>query len=389
MMIRKKLKNRKSKIEDRKSRRRGAALLVVLFVVMAITVLSLGFLSRSNVELACGENMILRTQMDYLAESGLEHAKGLILNPQDVDAEYWAGAVRQQLTAGSDFYDVNVVKLEGWCNYQITCDAYRERGGEEVGRSSLRGEVRLDPAIALWTGASTTIWQRIRINGDVYCNGNLSGNGHIGGDVFASSGITGTDITGRKNEAVTEAPVAWPGLEVSDFSSNYYNGSDSCSAHIVDSNVYPSGNFNPSASNPAGVCYCSSDVELEGNVNINGMLVVNGDLRISGTNNIITAVKNFPALLVSGEVIIEDGGTLEINGLAQIGRRMVVASGAENLDVNGGLFIANGGIEGSSSVSVDITAVPAAASVQIWPTPGNPVRWTSAVGAFFRSIRRN
>ncbi|MBA7693960.1 hypothetical protein ES703_102560 [subsurface metagenome] len=68
--------------------KRGAALLVVLFIVMAITILSLGFLSRSDVELACGGNMILRTQMDYLAESGLEHAKGLILNPQDVDSEY-------------------------------------------------------------------------------------------------------------------------------------------------------------------------------------------------------------------------------------------------------------------------------------------------------------
>jgi type II secretory pathway component PulK len=74
--------------------RRGAALLIVLIVIMAITVLSLGFLSRSDVELACGENMVLRTQMDYLAESSLEHAKGLILNPQDISSEYWTGAAR-------------------------------------------------------------------------------------------------------------------------------------------------------------------------------------------------------------------------------------------------------------------------------------------------------
>ena len=62
-----------------KNSRQGAALLVVLFIVMVITILSLGFLSRSDVELACGQNMILRTQMDYLAESGLEHARGLSL----------------------------------------------------------------------------------------------------------------------------------------------------------------------------------------------------------------------------------------------------------------------------------------------------------------------
>jgi len=56
--------------------RRGAALLVVLFVGMIITILSLGFLSLSNGELASGQNKVIRIQ---LAESGLEHAKGLIL----------------------------------------------------------------------------------------------------------------------------------------------------------------------------------------------------------------------------------------------------------------------------------------------------------------------
>ena len=133
-----------------KIRRRGVVLLVVLFIVMAVTILSLGFLSQSDVELACGENMILRTKMDYLAESGLEHARGLILNPQDIDTEYWGGEVHQELAAGSDeYYDVNVIKLSH-CNYQITCEAYRERGGEKVGSSSLRSELRLDPSIALW-----------------------------------------------------------------------------------------------------------------------------------------------------------------------------------------------------------------------------------------------
>jgi type II secretory pathway component PulK len=67
--------------------KKGVALLVVLFIVMTITILSLGYLSRSDVELVCGRNMILRTQMDYLVESGLEHARGLILNPQNVESE--------------------------------------------------------------------------------------------------------------------------------------------------------------------------------------------------------------------------------------------------------------------------------------------------------------
>jgi len=365
-------------------------LLIVLFVVMAITVLSLGFVSRSDVELACGKNMILRTQMVHLAESGLEHARGLILSPQDVDTEYWQGDVRQQLMAGgNDYYDVNVVKLAE-CNYLITCNAYREKSGERVGRSGLIAELRLDPYIALWTGANTTISQRITINGDVYCNGNISGNGYVDGDVFATGGITLSNITGKKNEPVVDAPVTWPGLQVGDFSSTYYIGSTTYSTHIVDANIHPGGNFIPSAGNPAGIRYCSGEVELTGNVNVEGTLVVNGDLRVSGANNVISAVKNFPALLVSGEVVIEDGGTLEVRGLAQISQKITVSAGALNMNINGGLFIANGGIEGSvsSSISIDITAGPATAAIQTWPVADNCVRWTPAGGAFFKSITR-
>ena len=73
------------------------ALLVVLFVVMAITILSASFIAQSDMELSVGENMVLRTEVDYLAESGMEHARGLILNPQDLSSTYWTGAVGQQL----------------------------------------------------------------------------------------------------------------------------------------------------------------------------------------------------------------------------------------------------------------------------------------------------
>lgn len=371
-------------------KREGVALLVVLFIVMVITVLSLAFISRSDVELACGKNMILRTQMVHLAESGLEHARGLILSPQDVDTEYWQGNVGQQLVAGgNDYYDVNVVKLAE-CNYQITCTAYREKSGERVACSSLVAELRLDPCIALWAGGGATISERITVNGDIYCSGHLSGSGYVDGDIFAGGNITASNVVGKINEKVAEAPVTWPGLQVSNFSSTYYIDLTTYPTYIVDANIHPAGNFVPSAGNPAGIRYCSGDVKLTGNVNIEGTLVVNGNLRVSGTNNVISAVKNFPSLLVSGEVVIEDGGTLEVTGLAQIGQKMTVSSGAQDMIVNGGLFIANGGIEGSasSSISIVITADPAIAAIQTWPAADNCIRWTPAGGAFFKSITR-
>ena len=373
--------------------RGGIALLAVLMIVMVITILSLGFLSRSDVELACGRNMEVRAQMDYLAESGLEHARGLVLNPQDVTAEYWTGELLQQLVAGSgDYYDLTVTRDDTdpthRCNYTIDCNSYRERldgSGEieRIGRSNLRATLRLDPCIAYWAGSNTTVRPQMTINGDVYCGGNLTNNGDINGDVFAIGTIGGTNPQGQKKPAA-EANVIWPNLAVTDFEPTYYIGSTSYLAQqIIDVNI-------PTPSNLTGVWYRIGDVNMPGNVTVNGTVVVDGTLRISGVNNVITAKPNFPALLVTGQVVMEDGSALVVTGLAQIDQQITADPNATSasIQVIGGLFIANGGVT-SDKVLVNITAAPAIASIETWSATGVPPRrWGPAGGAFFRSIER-
>ena len=373
------------------SGRPGVALLVVLFIVMVITITTLGFLSQSDVELACGQNMVMRTEMDYLAESGLEHARGLILNPQDVSApeEYWKGDTNLQLTADSDFYEIKVNRdVSDFCNYIIDCNAYSVEGAERIGLSRLRAELRIDPCIAYWVGTSTTIRPQMNIDGDVYCDGNLTNNGVIGGDAFAAGTIAGASVGGRKSELVVQAPIVWPGLESSDFSP-YFIGSAGYLAEVVDVNTQEVESFDSTEFNPAGIYYCEIDVNMPGDVNINGMLVVDGNLWVSGANNIITSVKNFPALLVTGQVVMKDNAELVINGLAQIGQGISIDAGAAsaNIDVIGGLFVGLDGIT-SDLISVNVTAAPAKASIETWLSFNTAKRWTPAAGAFFRNITR-
>ena len=363
--------------ESNKNVRPGVALLVVLFIVMAITILSLGFVSRSDVELACGQNMLLRAQMDCLAESGLEHAKGLVLNPQDVSAEYWTGGTGLQLVSGNnDYYDVTVSRdPNDHCNYNIDCDAYRLDGAEKIGLSRLRAELRLDPCIACWTGSNATVWSQMTVNGDFYCGGTLTNSGVINGDAFAVGTIAGTGtVTGRQNESVAPSyPVAWPDVTVADFVPTYF---------ILDGNV--------PATTLTGVCYGANDVNIPGNVTINGTLVVSGNLTVSGLNNVITAEKNFPALLVGGQVLMKDGGSLVINGLAQIGGPVTAEPSPTirpQIDVIGGLFIAGSGVT-SDKIIVNITAAAEIASIEISLAPGTSKRWGPAAGAFFRSVER-
>ena len=308
-------------------------MLVVLFVIMAITILSLGFLSESDVELACGRNMGLRAQMDHLAASGLEHAKGLILNPQDVDSEYWKGDRALQLTTGSsDYYDVAVVRDDSdptdHCNYLIDCNSYRLRSGQEIGRSSLSAELRLDPCIAFWAGGDTTLWSSVQINGDVYCGGTLTNQGKIYGDVFASNDPTG--FVEGQIYGVADLSLQWPRVRYDDFTSE----PDYPKSYIYEQTIGP-GDI------PAGtsICYRNGDLTITGNVEITGMLLVKGDLTVQGDGNIIIAAKNLPALYVTGDLIIEKDAHLQITGLAVVGNRVLINGDADGLDVLGGLFV--------------------------------------------------
>ena len=342
--------------------RSGMALLVVLFIVMAITVLSYGFLARSDVELACGDNMILKTQMDYLAESGLEHARGLILHPQEIEIASGSWAVtQQQLVSGSnDFYNVNVVKdVNGECNYKITCDAYREKGNEHehIGQSSLKAELRLNPCIAFWTAADSTISANTTINGDVYCGGSFTNPNHgvINGDVFAVS-FPGTGPTSGQKCGIEKAVgVTNPGLNISNFTPYYPTPAD-------------------------------GNVVISQNLTVNDRIVVDCNLVINGGIIKITAPKNSPALLVGNKLTLKNGAVLEVNGFAQTANGLSVDGGTE-VKISGSLFIVGtGGINGAGKVT--ITTDPLKASLQIPAAMGGPITWSPAAGAFFKSIER-
>ena len=311
------------------------ALLVVLFVVMAITILSVSFIAQSDMELSVGENMVLRTEMDYLAESGMEHAKGLILNPQDLSSAYWTGAEGQQLVAGSDdYYDVSVTKL-GECNYRIDSEAYRRKSGVQVSRSSLSGELRLDPCIAYWveTTDSQLLSSRVTINGDVYCGGSLTNAGVINGDVF-SSGLDGI-IVGQ-HKALGDLDLEWPRVISDDYLAHY-------TKETIGNNYLPAGTILPLTE--VQICRHNGSLEFADAVTVDAMLIVKDDLIIEGGGNVIVAPKNLPALLVGGDLIIKEGGGLDIFGLAVVNGAVRVNADVASFNVFGGLFVETGTIE--------------------------------------------
>ena len=132
-------------------------MLVVLFIVMAIAVISSGFIARSDAALQCGRNYLLRNEADYLAWAGLEHAKALIVSPENAGVleDDWSQAEFQLEGGGSQYYDlainspVETVAADpndpSTYTYSIQSAAYDNAGGAARARSVLDATLFYDP----------------------------------------------------------------------------------------------------------------------------------------------------------------------------------------------------------------------------------------------------
>ncbi|MDD5135096.1 MAG: LamG domain-containing protein [Phycisphaerae bacterium] len=317
---------------EKHNRAKGVALIIILVLVTAITVIGLGFIVRGDTELLFGQNMELKANMDYLSESGLAHGKGMLLAPQDTAGEFWAGANNNQLVSGSsDYYDVTVSRIPAISNldFQIASKAYRMQNGSKIASNNLTAQVRFDPDIALWLERGAVFYPCMNITGDVHCDGILNNSGTIDGDCFVDS-LTGTLPSGAvKNTALL--PIGSPEINctylTSNFSTSMITGDNLRDKVLTGSEVY----------------YREGDLEIKEKVNISGCLAVNGNLTISGINNQIVNAKNTPAIYVNGNIIIKEGASITTEGLVLAAGRIDAPIFNWSLAVTGLLFV-DGGI---------------------------------------------
>lgn len=333
-------------------RRSGIALLMVLMIVMTIAVISVGFIARTDMQLACGVNVDVRTQADHLANSALEHARGLLLHPQDASTPYWQGDQRLQLLGTSrDYYDVTVARDESdpndYCTYDITCEAYRlksENGVEKkVGSTRLSASLRLDPSIGLWTKTDTTFRQNWVLHGDMRTQGGITNQAavaSIDGDVFTTQLVPVNACGGqtRAFEDVSLASLGWPPV-----TADYLNFD-----HYPPTSIPATLSGNPG---PARVWRRDGDLVLGANAAVQGMLLVTGNLTVSGSGSRITAIKNLPALYVGGDLLLEDADDLRIEGLAVVEGNLRIRSEAEGVEFLGGLCLGGAITETTSDAS--------------------------------------
>jgi len=127
----------------------GMAMLSVLFIVIAIVVISMGYLHRSDMALACGHNMAQRTQSDYLAWAGLEHARAMVQATEpNAPLGAWSSSGLQLEVGSNLYYDLSIGDpnlTAGIYTYPFACEAYVLSGAAKQARSFLEGRIVYDP----------------------------------------------------------------------------------------------------------------------------------------------------------------------------------------------------------------------------------------------------
>ena len=133
--------------KHRKNRlRKGMAMLMVLFIVMAIAIISSGFIARSDTALACGRNFNIHNEVDYAAWGGLEVAWALVQDPNGTpydETEQSAdwGAESNQLK-----YDLVIESPVATADpnvylHAVTCQAYKLVNGQQQATSAFYGDL--------------------------------------------------------------------------------------------------------------------------------------------------------------------------------------------------------------------------------------------------------
>jgi hypothetical protein len=358
------MKNREATMQHRNNnhaqlrRRRAFAMIMVKVVVAVAAVLALSLLYTSTLQAKASTGRTSVVQAELLAESGLNRATYYIFNQKDpakcpfslaIGATYTENNVSLGSSVQGSF-DLRIERI-AQNRYRVisTGNATSAAGTPLQKRVTALVDFNYTTFAATFEG-DVTIPAGMTVDGDVLCDGNLINNGNVNGYIYAttvsgSGSQKGTGLLDAVNDVLNSVlKTLLGGATSTNATPNYYttytyNGTTYLAKNVLDLSLV-NRTLGPTADNPAGVFRKVGTLDINGNVRINGTLVVQGgSLRVQGTNNVITAAPNFPALILDNDVTFKaPNATLEVNGLMWFGGRVTKTTSSvvnSNMNVTG------------------------------------------------------
>lgn len=319
------------------SRRHGGyALVLVIGLVAAVSVLGLSYIDDNSLTVQGSANLCNLSRARYVAESGVEQAIFWLgeTNPPNANADgYWPGATRQLVDAsGYDCYDVAVTRDESdTTRFCVTSTGYVMKNATEPvlsHRVTVWVTRSLDPTVtlnyALLVEATSSLSGNQTYNGPVHSNGSILNYGTINGNMTAC-GWALYSVWHRPSGTVAgfQQPVSFPNFQYNNYTTYRLNNT-TCTAVVYTGDNITAGYLVPNVNgaNPGLVVYAGSTkgkVTLKANLALQGTLVVKGDVYLDGKNISITPQPGFPAVVASGNIYFHDkNNTATFNGAALI-----------------------------------------------------------------------
>lgn len=349
------LLNNLSPTEARRRRRPAYILIVVLGLTAVVITLGWAFLDAHSTVAPGAVNWLGYIRAQYLAESGVAlGAHFLMYPPTTVSCTgYWTGGTNIAIDGTSDYVNVSLTRGPTDRNqFTITATGVAHNPDGTVRGKHTVTAVVLRPTDGKWhlcqayLGAGNDPWMpsTVRINGDLHVNGTLVAAAACPGNVSTTSWLSWSG-SGPPASTTEYAPaLVLPTTTVSNYrtysiggttySATNYTNQDMTSANAAALNA-----LSLAAGNIGRVFYRNGDLRLKNGVNLNGTLVVNGNLRFDANNIVVTAQPNFPALVVTGYIYFEDFGDKgTINGSVICGGGIWDNNTAVYLDITGTLI---------------------------------------------------
>jgi hypothetical protein len=350
------------------ARRQGYVLILVLGLTTVITALGLAFINANGTTLTQAENRYRATRAQYASESGVAAAQHFLLYPPASVAEgdYWHGGNNLLIDGTADHFNVTVQQSATDTNrYTVSSTgvAFDGNGVTAVGKRRIVAEMLCperplyEVNHALLCSQGLTVPSNVTINGNVHANGAMNGSGVCNGAGSATLTLLWLTGTPPSPQSSLAPAVSIPNVTVAgcttysvqgttynarSYSSNSMEGSEATALNAIDM----------SATNPGRIIKPpAGDFTIKSGARLNGMLIVQGNLRIDGTGIQINAVSKYPALLVTGSISFHSDsvsavitGPVRCNGFDQNGRQSC------SLTINGCCITSSGFSSGSGNV---------------------------------------
>lgn len=331
-----------------KTARCGYALVLVIGLVAAVSVLGLAYIESNAITVQGSLNLTGVSRARYLAECGAEHAIFWLAQPNAPGAGsdgYWTGTSSQRVDETYDCYDVLVHRdPNDQDGYKITSIGHVKTGPNSIRLSHrLTSLVRVqsNPAVqarhALLLDSGSALPRNQTYIGGVHSNQWVLSSAAIQGDLTACGfALWLVQPSGqvRSNQPAAAFPQFTAshlfsyrlGRETFTAADYSFRNLDQTFANKAPAGQPASTTWNITPGNPAGALRCTNvdggkgKVVLRNNFSFTGTLVIDGDIYVDGSNISLTAVPGFPAIVCTGDIIFDSRNTsMTIHGAVLAG----------------------------------------------------------------------